>query len=458
MAMAIPFLPFLNTNAREPALPFGRNSEVVTGHKGRWNVAKDVLGSGSFAVVREAVNLDSGVRAVVKICSTTPAESRSNHVLYAWRELATLAHLSQVQHPNVVKLLDAAVVGETVYIFEERVAGVELFEFLKLNGGRLPTSQVRHITSQLLSALSHLHTNHVLHRDIKLDNVIVDPTSLRITLIDFNLATFYHPEAFLTEPVGCINYSSPQVLEAARGHAYVAEHGWSDLWALGVAVYGMLVGFFPFRSEDARRLNREHNALKTNPLTWYTSDIDPLAKSFVEAILTPLSRGTISAASLSSHPFVAGHASLVATAAAAQVHPRDAAVVGDSGLVSEDLDIQLFAVRKFVVQLVHDALFSSREPESPSSDTTATADADENHLRVPSTTSSRTSSDSTVCSRSSMSGRSVRGSSESIRTVSSIGKPHAGAGVKESKRWKVFEGVSGELGKMGSGMFRWKKV
>jgi len=326
------------------------SGEIVVGSFGTWNINSKVLGSGSFAVVKEAVNLHNGVKAVVKTCSFPFQPKPGDHQkLYVMRELTTLAHLSALQHPNIVSLYDAAFVGDTIHIFEEKVEGMELFDYLKLHKGRLPTSQVRHITTQLLSALHHMHTNHVLHRDIKLDNIIINPTNLHVTLIDFNLSSFFTEGKPLVEPVGCLNYSSPQILEAAYGEAYLPEQGWSDLWALGVAVYGMLVGFFPFRSEHARKLRREIATLQTTPLTWFSTSVDPLAQSFVESILSLESVGKISAQSLMDHPFVAGEGVAGVDSA---VHPYGHLVAGNERLLSTDMEVQLQAAQDLLHSIV----------------------------------------------------------------------------------------------------------
>ncbi|KAJ3339968.1 hypothetical protein HDU93_007631 [Gonapodya sp. JEL0774] len=351
---------YSNTSNRVPALldgevlPYGPGSEVVSGRFATWNISKKMLGSGSFAVVKEAINMDTGDKAVVKICTVVnPSDDPTHQNLYPLRELGTLSHVGILRHPNIVRLLDGTTIGDSVYIFEERIEGMELFEYLKQNGGSLPIEQVRNITAQLLSALRHIHRLGVLHRDVKLDNVIINTQTLHITLIDFNLATFYRDDTPLSEPVGCINYSSPQILDASKGKSYLPEKGWSDLWALGVATYGMMVGFFPFKAEEARRLIKEQSQLSTKPLSWHAEEVDPVARAFVESILTPHSLGKISAETLMQDPFVAGHEALkIDPLADAVEHPFESLVAEDRGLVCEDLEDQATSLRKLVRSMV----------------------------------------------------------------------------------------------------------
>ncbi|KXS19615.1 kinase-like protein [Gonapodya prolifera JEL478] len=334
---------------------------TVTGATGQWSIESADIGSGAFSVVRAAVNLDTGVKAVAKICTLSSSDPE-NRSLYAKREIACLSHLASGnhRHPNIVKLLDAAIVGDVIYTFLERADGIELFEFLKTYADGLPVHHVRRITAQLLSALSFMHAHHVLHRDIKLDNVIVDPETMHVTIIDFNLSTFFREDVSLTESVGCINYSSPQILQAAHGTPYLPKKGWSDLWALGVTVYGMLCGYFPFRSERPHRLAREHLLLRTQPLPWYTASVDPAARSFVERILTPSSRGEISAESLLAHPFVQGAAAGTGAAEGLMcsreaAYPWDAAIRHDDGLFATDLDMQEAAVSVLIADILRSA-------------------------------------------------------------------------------------------------------
>ncbi|KAJ3340259.1 Protein kinase [Gonapodya sp. JEL0774] len=325
--------------------------KIVKGATGNWTLG-ECLGSGAFAEVRQARS-DSGVEGVVKIAFNSSASTDLEQSLYSRRELAVLAHLSAKQHPNIVKLYDAAIVNDTIYIFMQKVDGVELYDFLKSRGDGLSTVEASRITAQLLSALRFMHSHHVLHRDIKLDNILVNPDTLHVTLIDFNLSCFYREGVSLYESVGCINYSSPQILEAARGNPYLPKRGWSDLWALGVTVYCILCGYFPFRSEKATKLAKEHLSLRTQSLPWYHATVDPVARDFVEKILHPASRGDISAESLLEHPFI------VDFAAPSDVFPADATVLPwdsrisqTSSLLSRDLDIQEDAVRALLKEFL----------------------------------------------------------------------------------------------------------
>ncbi|KAJ3335175.1 hypothetical protein HDU93_006244 [Gonapodya sp. JEL0774] len=226
----------------------------------------------------------------------------------------------------------------------------------------------------------------------QLDNIIIDPTTLQVMLIDFNLSTFYHPTVPLHEPVqtqqGCINYSSPQILETAiypeRG-GYYAERGWSDLWACGVVMYGMLVGFFPFRSQTPRKLYSEILKLEKKPLEWLDSEhVSQASRRFVEKLLNPRLVGRLTAGELVSDPYMANvvlptedawfesahtesavdsipEGSPFAPPASLPLELRKFWTINQAGvspeMTSEDLDVQFFAVRR--------AMFDMQGTEPP---------------------------------------------------------------------------------------------
>ncbi|KXS18752.1 kinase-like protein [Gonapodya prolifera JEL478] len=367
-----------------------------------WSLGK-TLGQGAFASVGEATtsiaSCGRDVRAVFKSSKVVPysewdANDENRHqFLYVIRELTTLVHLSRSHptfpgleaachvkygHPSIVKIYDGVFDTENrmFHTFMERANGIELFDFLRERGGKLPEPEVKIIMKQLLRALDYMHTNRVIHRDIKLDNIIIDPKTLRIMLIDFNLAAFYHPTVRLHEPVGCINYSSPQILETAifpdRG-GYLAERGWSDLWASGVVMYGMLVGFFPFRSQTPRKLYNEILRLEKRPLEWVDSEhVGPAARRFAEKMLDPRSVGRLTAGELLEDPYLAGVPAFEDTWYPTAHNPRVLAAtpvesafappaklpvelrrfwtINKDGvspeMTSDDLDVQFFAIRR----------------------------------------------------------------------------------------------------------------
>jgi serine/threonine protein kinase len=146
--------------------------------------------------------------------------------------------LRRLNHKNIVKLHYTFEDTNHLYIVLEYVEGKTLAGFLK----KSPTEeQIKHITRQMLSALNCMHCNNIAHRDLKLDNIMIDETNgNRVVIIDFGFATAC--EKKLRMFCGTPSYMSPEIV----------KRGWysgskADIWALGIILYRMVTGVFPFR-------------------------------------------------------------------------------------------------------------------------------------------------------------------------------------------------------------------
>ncbi|KAJ3342651.1 hypothetical protein HDU93_001631 [Gonapodya sp. JEL0774] len=274
---------------------------------GNWSVGADV-GKGSFAAVAECSH-DSGLRGVVKTTPRSQIKENPRLPLFVTRELATQLHTDS--HPNIPKIYDYVESDFGYHLVMEKCEGEELFEYLKKQpGSRLPEDKVRIIMQQLLSALDFMHRRCVLHRDIKLDNLMIDPVTFHLMVIDFNLSTFFLPTSVLTEAVGCVHYASPPLLLAADSHPYRPERGGPDVWAAGVVCYGLLAGYFPFRQTVPRKLHREILTTAPGKLEWPAQGgaggvtVTRAARDFVCKMLDPLT--PVTAGEMLRHPFLAG--------------------------------------------------------------------------------------------------------------------------------------------------------
>lgn len=123
--------------------------------------------------------------------------------------------LTRLQHPNIVKVLD--VFRNDHYfqmVMEGHGSGMDLFEFIDRNP-RMDEPLTSHIFRQIVSAVSYLHSQNIVHRDIKDENVIIDET-FHIKLIDFGAATYMQPGKLFGTFCGTIEYCSPEVLQGNK--------------------------------------------------------------------------------------------------------------------------------------------------------------------------------------------------------------------------------------------------
>jgi hypothetical protein len=154
--------------------------------------------------------------------------------------------LRRLDHPNIVKLIDAFHDGDFEYIVMEYVFGGSLFERLNREG-RLPLKQAIDLSMKLADALNHAHTHDIIHRDVKPSNVMLTHDYVP-RLADFGVARLnYHQRVTLPHTViGTTPYLSP---EGVMGETIDAR---GDIWSLGVVIFEMLAGTLPFvgRTDD----------------------------------------------------------------------------------------------------------------------------------------------------------------------------------------------------------------
>lgn len=197
-----------------------------------------ILGEGNFGKVKFARNTDSGQPYAIKIIDKKKIIDL-NITNQIKREICALKLL---RHPNVVKLHEVLASKTKIYMVLEYVTGEELFDKIA-SKGKLPEGEGRKLFQQLIDGVSYCHSKGVFHRDLKLENVLVDAKgNLKIT--DFGLSALpqqFRADGLLHTTCGSANYVAPEIL-ANRGYNGAS----SDVWSCGVILYVVLIGFLPF--------------------------------------------------------------------------------------------------------------------------------------------------------------------------------------------------------------------
>jgi len=147
--------------------------------------------------------------------------------------------LSEVSHPNIITLLEVWAVGNYLFVEFAKAPGHCLVDLL-VEEGWLSESECQLILKQVLSALNHLHSKGWIHRDLKPDNLIWHRETGTVKLIDFEFAGRFRKGEILTDRLGTLDYMSPEM----RKRFYQGPE--TELWSLGVTLFTMLSGQFPF--------------------------------------------------------------------------------------------------------------------------------------------------------------------------------------------------------------------
>ncbi len=205
-----------------------------------------LLGVGAFSAVRLGKVTPKGDREVsaVKIIAKKEAKM-ARHEVEIMRKL---------NHHGIPTFYFAHETTNCFVIAMEFCPGIELGHYLMLKGSALISeAEAKHYFRQLVAAVAYTHGCGIIHRDIKLENVIVQTNPCwkksRLKLIDFGLSGQFQPGIMQTTFCGTAAYASPEILSR---YPYEGPEG--DVWAMGVVLYGMLRGKFPFSSVQEVRL------------------------------------------------------------------------------------------------------------------------------------------------------------------------------------------------------------
>ncbi|KAF6280490.1 calcium/calmodulin-dependent protein kinase type II subunit alpha isoform X4 [Diceros bicornis minor] len=261
------------------------------------------LGKGAFSVVRRCVKVLAGQEYAAKIINTKKLSARDHQKLEREARICRL-----LKHPNIVRLHDSISEEGHHYLIFDLVTGGELFEDIVARE-YYSEADASHCIQQILEAVLHCHQMGVVHRDLKPENLLLASKlkGAAVKLADFGLAIEVEGEqqawfGFAGTP----GYLSPEVL---RKDPYGKP---VDLWACGVILYILLVGYPPFWDEDQHRLYQQIKAGAYDFPSPEWDTVTPEAKDLINKMLTINPSKRITAAEALKHPWIS-HRSTVAS-------------------------------------------------------------------------------------------------------------------------------------------------
>mmetsp|Transcript_38462 Transcript_38462/g.96760 ORF Transcript_38462/g.96760 Transcript_38462/m.96760 type:complete len:402 (-) Transcript_38462:49-1254(-) len=215
------------------------------------------LGAGTAASVFQVQHLKSKTLYALKVLTDPSGSSHRLKDSEPFYEF--VAHRTVQDHPHIVSLLTSFdISGHTAFLLEHADGG-DLLQHLMANPGGFPEVVAKDLFSQVSQAVAHAHSRSILHRDIKLENILLvhdssRPSGYRTLLADWGYATPLAEGRKMRDSCGSLHYCAPEVLS---GRPY--DSAASDCWSLGVLLYSLLTGRFPFfgrqSSEIVQRIN-----------------------------------------------------------------------------------------------------------------------------------------------------------------------------------------------------------
>uniref|UniRef100_A0A9J8A628 calcium/calmodulin-dependent protein kinase n=1 Tax=Cyprinus carpio carpio TaxID=630221 RepID=A0A9J8A628_CYPCA len=253
------------------------------------------LGKGAFSVVRRCMKISTGQEYAAKIINTKKLSARDHQKLEREARICRL-----LKHPNIVRLHDSISEEGVHYLVFDLVTGGELFEDIVARE-YYSEADASHCIQQILEAVLHCHQMGVVHRDLKPENLLLASKlkGAAVKLADFGLAIEVQGDqqawfGFAGTP----GYLSPEVL---RKEPYGKP---VDMWACGVILYILLVGYPPFWDEDQHRLYQQIKAGAYDFPSPEWDTVTPEAKDLINKMLTINPAKRITAAEALKHPWI----------------------------------------------------------------------------------------------------------------------------------------------------------
>ncbi|XP_078728188.1 MAP/microtubule affinity-regulating kinase 3-like isoform X1 [Lampetra fluviatilis] len=263
----------LSNSAEDAQPPSGQTQRV-----GNYRLLK-TIGKGNFAKVKLAKHTLTGQEVAVKIIDKTQLNTSSLQKLF--REVRIMKVLN---HPNIVKLFEVIEMEKTLYLVMEYSSGGEVFDYLVAHG-RMKEKEARAKFRQIVSAVQYCHQKHIVHRDLKAENLLLD-ADMNIKIADFGFSNEFTLGSKLDTFCGSPPYAAPELFQ---GKKYDGPE--VDVWSLGVILYTLVSGSLPFDGQNLKELRERVLRGKYRIPFYMSTDCENLLKRFL--VLHPLKRGSL---------------------------------------------------------------------------------------------------------------------------------------------------------------------
>ncbi|KAI5814636.1 hypothetical protein BZA77DRAFT_318245 [Pyronema omphalodes] len=329
------------------------------------------LGEGEFGKVKLGWRRDGGVQVAIKLIRRDTVTPHPNRLSKIYREIAILRTLS---HPNIVRLHEMVETDRHIGIILEYASGGELFDYI-LTHRYLKDPPACRLFAQLVSGVGYLHKKGIVHRDLKLENLLLD-RNRNIIITDFGFANVFDPNDELGELEDQLD--NPEVLKELESIAMAAagkntdESGSLlsilgpgqprrrgdlmatscgspcyaapelvvsdglytgrkvDVWSCGVILYAMLAGYLPFDDDPANpegdNINLLYKYIVSTPLT-FPEYVTPHARDLLRRILVPDPRRRADLFEVARHSWLSPFADIVNKVTSATTGIKDVETV-----------------------------------------------------------------------------------------------------------------------------------
>ncbi|CAG8644428.1 12052_t:CDS:2, partial [Acaulospora morrowiae] len=263
------------------------------------------LGEGEFGKVKLGIHVDTGEEVAIKLIRKESVDTPSR-LTKIEREIGVLR---RVMHPNIVKLYDVFETDRYIGIIMEYASGGELFDHI-LAHRYLKERDACRLFAQLISGVDYLHKKNIVHRDLKLENLLLN-RNRNIIITDFGFANQFngaHDDLMATS-CGSPCYAAPELVISEGLYVGSAV----DIWSCGVILYAMLSGYLPFDDDpsnpDGDNINLLYKYIINTPLV-FPEYVSPDARDLLKKMLVPDPAKRCDMKTIMSHRWLAPYASI----------------------------------------------------------------------------------------------------------------------------------------------------
>ncbi|KAF1837544.1 Pkinase-domain-containing protein [Decorospora gaudefroyi] len=304
--------------SRSGQVPVKRRTTITAPNTGTWALGK-TIGAGSMGKVKLAKHQETGeqscirprlggghrkfanqLQAAVKI---VPRQSQDQHQSAADRERADhskevrtareAAIVSLLNHPYICGMKDVVKTTYHWYMLFEFVNGGQMLDYI-ISHGRLKEKQARKFARQIASALDYCHRNSIVHRDLKIENILISKMG-DIKIIDFGLSNLFSPRSQLKTFCGSLYFAAPELLQAKQ---YTGPE--VDVWSFGIVLYVLVCGKVPFDDQSMPQLHAKIKKGHVDYPPWLSAECRNLIARMLQT--DPTQRLTLS--EIMSHPWL----------------------------------------------------------------------------------------------------------------------------------------------------------
>ena len=210
----------------------------------QFNYNKDIIGKGGFCTVYKVLYKYTNKYYALKIIDKNSVNSEEQ-----MKNLSNeLKIMTQLNHPNLLKLISYFEDNENIYIILPLLSNGQLYDIIHKNKKETKEEIIKKYLYQTIEAIEYLHNNNIIHRDIKPENILIDDNDNAI-LSDFGIATFIKEGEKRETYCGTDEYLAPEII---RGEGYNEK---VDIWAFGILIFECLSGKTPFSKIDFIKKN-----------------------------------------------------------------------------------------------------------------------------------------------------------------------------------------------------------